>query len=213
LCSNRLPASLCAAPCRSAECRSERAGSGSPARRRASSRGAPSPSNPGLLSECTRTWRRSTRVPRDTNRHDGHCAVPRDVQLRQWPGKIWPTVGDRGGAGVVRSGVVHHDASDVLEVAVAAAAPAGILDEVDTFGLKDVGKPDRISGPRSCLRHFRSKLSGCERHCNGTRVPKSNPTAHRILRWCSDGKLQRDIGNEIGLRPTVLQGDQRVTRR
>jgi hypothetical protein len=155
-------------------------------------------------------------VPCDADRHHGDHAVPCDVQLRQRPGKIGPTVGDRGGAGVVRSGVVDHDATDVLEVAMAAAAPAGILDEVDTLGPKDVGKPDRISGPRSRLRHPAalscSKLSGCKRHCEGAREPKSNPTSHRILRWCSDGKLRCDTGNEIGLRPTVLQGDQRVTR-
>jgi hypothetical protein len=41
-------------------------------------------------------------------------------------------VGHRGGARIVRSGVVHHHATAVLEVAIAAAVPAGMLDEVTT---------------------------------------------------------------------------------
>ena len=66
-------------------------------------------------------------------------------------GQVRPAVGDGGGAGVVRSGVVHHDAADVLEVSVSAVAPTGKLDEPDTLGAQHVREPDRVAGPRSCL--------------------------------------------------------------
>src|SRR5258705_9669835 len=79
----------------------------------------------------------------------GHRAVPRDVQLRQGTGQVGPAVGDGSGAGVVRTRVVHHDAADVLELSVAAVAPAGILDEPDALGAQHVRKPDRVALPRS----------------------------------------------------------------
>ena len=55
-------------------------------------------------------------------------------QLRQRARQIGTTVRDRGSAGVVGSSVVHHDAADVLEVAVAAVLPAGILDQLHALG-------------------------------------------------------------------------------
>jgi hypothetical protein len=92
-------------------------------------------------------------MPRDADGDHRHGAVARNVELGQRPGKIGAPIGDRGGACGVRSCVVHHDAADVLEVAVATVAPAWILDGVDALGLKYVEQPDRISRPRSCLSH------------------------------------------------------------
>ena len=63
--------------------------------------------------------------------------------------------------------MVHHHPADVLEVAVATVPPAGILDEVDPFGAENVGDPDRIAGPWSCLRHITSPIEALQPDTDG----------------------------------------------
>ena len=132
-------------------------------------------------------------------------AVARDVQLRQWPWQIRAAVRDRGGARVVGSGVVHHHAADVLEVAVPSGAPAGIFDGVDTLGLKDIGKPDGVSGPRHVATPsmWRSKISRCTRHCGCPTVLTSNSTWTESYVRAQTKKFMREIGDEIGYSTSV----------
>jgi len=69
------------------------------------------------------------------------------------PWQIRAAVGDGCGRGIVRSGVMHHDTANVLEIAVAAVLPAGILDEFDAFGPQYIGDPHWVACPNARLRH------------------------------------------------------------
>src|SRR6478672_13317027 len=100
------------------------------------------------------------------------------------PRQVRPADGDGCGAGVVRSGVVHHDTADVLEIAVAAVAPTGILDEPDTLGAQHVREPHRVAGPRSCLGHGVSF-----RRCRVARNYASQPGEH-TFRLCAANRAR-----------------------
>jgi hypothetical protein len=92
-------------------------------------------------------------MPGHTGRDDRDRAVAADVQLGQRTGEIGSAVCDGFRRRRVGAGVMHHHPADVRELAVTAAAPPGELDDVEAFGTKRVGQPQRGTARHHGLWH------------------------------------------------------------